>query len=80
MNHDLPDWIIEMKQKDEDKMKLHNEKVDELMNEVNRMTREVNGMVGRISDMINDGKKMKNNMQKRLDNAIRRWLLEKKKK
>ena len=73
MNHDLPDWIIEMKQKDEEKMKLHNEKVDELMNEVN-------GMIRRISDMINDGEKMKNNMQTRLDNAIRRWLLEKKKK
>lgn len=72
MNQDLPDWIINMKEEDEEKMKLHNEKVDELMNEVN-------GMVERVTEMINEGKRMQKVMQNRLEKAIRRWAFEKKK-
>lgn len=63
--NDLPDWIHQMKNGDEEKMKQHSMKVKKLMVEVNRM--------------INEEKKMKKFMEDKLNEAIREWTVGKKK-
>ena len=69
---DLPDWIHRMRNEDEEKMKQHNMKVNELMVEVNQIRQ-------RISIMVNEGKKMQKCMEEKLNKAIEQWVKQKRK-
>ena len=70
--NDLPDWIKQMKEENEEIMNNHNNKVNQLMDELNEMGR-------RISMMVSEEKQMKKNMEEPVNKAIREWAMEKKK-
>ena len=76
---DLPTWITDMKEENEEIMNHHSDKVNQMMGEMNQLMDDINEMGRRISMMVNQGKEMKKKMEEQVNKAIREWVVEKKK-
>lgn len=76
---DLPTWITDMKEENEEIMNHHSDKVNQMMGEMNQLMDDINEMGRRISMMVNQGKQMKKKMEEQVNKAIREWVVEKKK-
>lgn len=76
---DLPTWITDMKEENEEIMNHHSDKVNQMMGEMNQLMDDINEMGRRISMMVNQGKQMKKKMEEQVNKAIQEWVVEKKK-